>query len=109
MPQYEKAWLGYNGKCPLYITAVISHSLSFNIINSVLIILVMSYPMIPESPDFKIDADRGPYLVRVCSALIALTAIVVTLRFLSRRLSKFPLMWDDWLILIALVSWADIR
>ncbi|CAF9931199.1 hypothetical protein IMSHALPRED_008558 [Imshaugia aleurites] len=36
--------------------------------------------------------------------MIALTAIAVALRFVSRRLSKARLRWDDWLILIALVN-----
>ena len=49
-------------------------------------------------------ADRGPHLVRVCSVMIALSAIAVALRFVSRRLSKAGLYWDDWLIFIALVN-----
>lgn len=36
--------------------------------------------------------------------MIALSAIAVALRFASRRLSGVQLSWDDWLILIALVS-----
>lgn len=36
--------------------------------------------------------------------MIALSAIAVALRLVSRRLSKVRLWWDDWLILIALVN-----
>lgn len=64
----------------------------------------MSYLSFSNAPGFDIYADRGPHLVRVCSVMIALSAIAVALRLLSRRLSKVPLSWDDWLILIALVS-----
>lgn len=66
----------------------------------------MSYLSFSDAPGFDIYADRGPHLVRVCSVMIALFAIAVALRFLSRRLSKVRLSWDDWLILIALpVAW----
>ena len=64
----------------------------------------MSYLSIADTPDFDIYADRGPHLVRVCSVMIALSAIAVALRLVSRRLSKVRLWWDDWLILIALVN-----
>lgn len=57
-----------------------------------------------NTPGKDIIANRGPFLIRTCCAMIALSATAVTLRFLSRRLSKVSLWWDDWLILIALVS-----
>ena len=64
----------------------------------------MSSPRLSRSPDLDIQADRGPHLVRVCSAMIALSATAVAFRFLSRRLSRVRSLWDDWLILIALVN-----
>ncbi len=38
----------------------------------------------------------------------SLAAVTVLLRFVSRRLKRCPLWWDDWLILVALV-WRHIR
>ncbi len=64
----------------------------------------MSYLSFSDTPGFDIYADRGPHLVRVCSVMIALSAIAVALRFVSRGLSKVRLWWDDWLILVALVN-----
>ena len=64
----------------------------------------MSYLSFSNAPGFDIYANKGPHLVRVCSVMIALSAIAVGLRFASRRLSGVQLSWDDWLILIALVS-----
>lgn len=65
---------------------------------------LMSYLSFSNAPGFDIYANKGPHLVRVCSVMIALSAIAVALRFASRRLSGVQLSWDDWLILIALVS-----
>lgn len=65
---------------------------------------LMSYLSFSNNPGFDIYADRGPHLVRVCSIMIALSAIAVALRLTARRLSKVQLRWDDWLILIALVN-----
>lgn len=48
--------------------------------------------------------DRGPEIVAVSSALIALATVAVTLRFWSRFVGKKAgLWWDDWLSLAALV------
>ncbi|KAM0801097.1 hypothetical protein BDR22DRAFT_209151 [Usnea florida] len=66
----------------------------------------MSSPRLSRSPDLDIHADRGPRLVRVCSAMIALSATAVAFRFLSRRLSRVRSLWEDWLILMALpLAW----
>ena len=40
-------------------------------------------------------ADKGRYILRVQYAMMALTLLVVILRFLSRLLAKLPLLWDD--------------
>ena len=47
-------------------------------------------------------ADDGPMLRSVCIAVVVLSGISVVLRFISRRLVKQPLLWDDWTVLIAL-------
>lgn len=52
---------------------------------------------------FDINEDKGPYLARICSVMIVISAIAVVLRFLSRRVVKAPLLWDDWVILLAMV------
>ena len=64
----------------------------------------MSYLGFSDTPGFDVYADRGPHLVRVCSVMIALSAVAVALRLTARRLSKVRLRWDDWLVLIALVT-----
>ena len=48
-------------------------------------------------------ADKRPLLLGVLITLIALSIIIVALRFLTRRLSGAGYWWDDWLILAALV------
>ena len=65
---------------------------------------LMSYLSFSDNPGFDIYADRGTHLIRVCSVMIALSAIAVALRLTARRLSKVRLRWDDWLVLIALVN-----
>ena len=56
-----------------------------------------------QPPDFNISADRGPYLVIICSAMIALSGVAALLRLLYRRPS-ISSSWDDWLLFVALVS-----
>lgn len=64
------------------------------------------YPTAVEPPGYDLIADRGRFLIRVCCAMIVSSATIVTLRFLSIRLSKISLWWDDWVILLALpFSW----
>ena len=48
-------------------------------------------------------ANKGPLVlgVSICMTVLAITA--VTLRFISRRLSRADFWWDDWFILAALV------
>jgi len=60
-----------------------------------------------KRPGYNPHANRERFFTRVCCAKNALSAIAATLRFLSRRLSKMALWWDDWLsLLIALpYSW----
>ena len=63
----------------------------------------MSSQIVPEPAGYNPNANQAPYIISVLSVMIGLSLIAVCLRFLSRRISKCPLMWDDWLILIALV------
>lgn len=43
-------------------------------------------------------------LLAVCSTFTALSTIFVGLRFYARRLQKLPLLADDWVTILALVS-----
>lgn len=38
-----------------------------------------------------------------------LPTFVVTLRFQARRRKKNPLLWDDWMILLALVRYRSLK
>ncbi|MCJ1400076.1 hypothetical protein MMC11_003279 [Xylographa trunciseda] len=66
--------------------------------------------MLFAGPDGSIDdptADKGPLLVNVSAAMIALSCIAVFLRFLARRTSRTPVLADDFLLLAALpFTWA---
>ena len=44
-----------------------------------------------------ITEDRGPQIVGVSSFLIAITTIVVLLRFVARKARHLAFEWDDWL------------
>lgn len=57
---------------------------------------------------FDINEDKGPHLARICSVMIVISAIAVVLRFLSRRVVKAPLLWDDWVILLAMVRHSTV-
>ena len=47
------------------------------------------------------DANVGPVLVRVCVAMMFVSGIGLFGRFLARRLMKQPVLWDDWMIVLA--------
>lgn len=49
--------------------------------------------------------NKGPWVVGVCAGAISFTAVAVALRCWSRTLTKAGFWWDDWTILISLVSW----
>ena len=64
----------------------------------------MSLPVDHDS--FDANANKGPTMIRVCVAMICLSSIGVCGRFIARWLTKQPLLWDDWLIVVALIfSW----
>lgn len=46
-------------------------------------------------------------MVRVCVAMICVSFVGLCGRLLARRLTKQPLLWDDWLIVVGLVfAWS---
>lgn len=47
--------------------------------------------------------DRTPEVRAILVILLPMTIIAVALRFLSRRLAKARIWWDDWLVLLSLV------
>jgi len=47
---------------------------------------------------------RGPLLRNVSAAMIVLAAVAVSLRLLARKLFRTPILLDDVLIILALVS-----
>ena len=62
---------------------------------------MLSYP--PTSPT-DLSASKGPQILAAVATTYVLATIAVILRFVSRRISKAQLWWDDWLIIIALVN-----
>ena len=64
--------------------------------------VVFSFPV----PQDVVDPDENiKYQLVISSAVgCVVFTIAVGLRFVSRRLVKAPLSWDDWLVLAALVS-----
>ncbi|MCJ1288013.1 hypothetical protein MMC26_007366 [Xylographa opegraphella] len=53
------------------------------------------------------DADKGPLLVNVSAAMVALSCIAVFLRFVARWVSRTPILADDFLLVAALpFTWA---
>ena len=58
----------------------------------------------PAAPGLNINANATPRIVAASVVLIAISAISVALRFLSRMVSKAGLWWDDWTMLAAMVG-----
>jgi len=59
-----------------------------------------------DHKSFQLDANEGPLVTGLCIGMMALSAIAVFCRFLARKIVNQPLLWDDWLILLALAfSW----
>lgn len=50
-----------------------------------------------------INDNRGPDLIATYSICISLAYIAVILRFIARRAGRNALLWDDWMIVVALV------
>lgn len=53
----------------------------------------------PETPDI----NRGPVVVAILWAETAVAVIIVSMRFYARTMIK-RISWDDWLMLVTLVS-----
>ena len=53
--------------------------------------------------------DKSPLIIAISTLLIVLPTTAISLRFISRHLSKAGLWWDDWVILLALVGLANRR
>ncbi len=67
----------------------------------------MSLPPLPEGLD--LTANRGPEIICAVSITWFLALVAVGARILSRRLIRYPLWYDDWLIVASLVSGASQR
>ena len=48
--------------------------------------------------------DRQATIIAACVVCLTLACIAVILRFFARRLSNTRILWDDYMILVALVS-----
>ena len=57
-----------------------------------------------EADPDDINADMGPTMVRLCVSMMVLSTTAVVLRFVSRKVIRQPLQWDDWMILISLIA-----
>lgn len=55
-----------------------------------------------DTPTFEVNADNGPLLTKIASAMIVIATLGVLLRFYSKKLIRQAYYWDDWLILLAL-------
>ena len=53
--------------------------------------------------------DKSPLIVSIGTLLIILPTAAITLRFISRHLSKSGLWWDDGAILLVLVGFTIRR
>ena len=62
----------------------------------------MEMPAASPSPEYLAESRVGNIYVSVITVSVACT-IAVALRFLSRRLIRAQLWWDDWTILAALL------
>lgn len=82
----------------------ISRSLLFNASKNLLRALKMGIMF--DTPTFELHADHGPLLIRTTIAMTILSFIAICLRFLARRLVRQPILWDDWMIVLAvLFAW----
>lgn len=66
----------------------------------------MSLP--PPPPDVDLTEDLGPQIVSATVTVMALATVAVIVRFASRLSMRIPLKWDDWLILVSLVSVGEL-
>ena len=57
------------------------------------------------SDEFDINANNSPVVLHIGIAMMCLSGSAVVLRYVSRRLARQPWLWDDWMIVMA-VLWA---
>ena len=57
----------------------------------------------PPPPGLNLAETQVPRILGVNIATYVLAVIAVSLRFVSRRLVRSYLWWDDWLMVLALV------
>ena len=51
--------------------------------------------------------NEGPLMIRVAAAMMGLSGVAVCLRFTARKIVRQPCLWDDWMIILALLfAWA---
>lgn len=58
----------------------------------------------PPPPGINLNADIRASVIGVDITLVAIATFFVALRFLARYTSKLAIQWDDYLIVLALVS-----
>ena len=56
-------------------------------------------------PGVDLSETQVPRILGVNIATYILALIAINLRFVSRRLSRAPFWWDDWLMIPAIVSY----
>ena len=56
-----------------------------------------------------ISDDRRADVIVVNAVCFAIALVAVTLRFISRRLARVHHWWDDWLVMVALVSYTLVQ
>ena len=54
-------------------------------------------------PDINLSATQQPRILGADLFTYCLAVLVVILRFISRKISKAPYWWDDWLMVPAIV------
>lgn len=54
---------------------------------------------LPHLSPAELAADQGPKVIVIAAIVYGLAVVAVGLRFLSRRISRFGVQADDWLIL----------
>lgn len=57
-----------------------------------------------EAANIDTNANQSRLIFGTVATMISLASLCVVLRFLSRKLTSVPLLLDDWLILVSLVS-----
>lgn len=54
------------------------------------------------------NENRGPEIISALAIMLAMAYVAVGLRFVSRRMVRAKLLYDDWVIVIGLVCHAAL-